>query len=38
MFSKRKSKLVEPDDFMNKDAKKMLQQLLGQGEPEKRDL
>jgi hypothetical protein len=30
MFSKRKPKMVEPDDFMSKDAKKMLQQLLGQ--------
>jgi len=36
MFSKRKPKMVEPDDFMNKDAKKMLQQLLGQ-EPEQKD-
>jgi len=26
---KRKPKLVEPDDFMNKDAKKILQRLLG---------
>lgn len=34
-FGKRryKHKTVEPDDFMSKDAKKMLQQLLGQGEP-----
>ena len=30
MFSKKKQKRVEPDDFMGKDAKKMLQQLLGQ--------
>jgi hypothetical protein len=34
-FGKRryKHKTVEPDDFMSKDAKKMLQRLLGQGEP-----
>jgi len=31
MFSKRKHKAVSPDDFMGKEAKKMLQQLLGQG-------
>ena len=30
MFSKKKPKRVEPDDFMDKDAKKMIQQLLGQ--------
>jgi hypothetical protein len=36
MFSKRKHKAVSPDDFMGKDAKKMLQQLLGQ-EPEQKD-
>ena len=36
MFSKRKPKMVEPDDFMSKDAKKMLQRLLGQ-EPEQKD-
>jgi len=29
MFSKRKHKAVSPDDFMGKEAKKMLQQLLG---------
>lgn len=34
MFSKRKPKVVGPDDFMNKDAKKMLQRLLGQDRPE----
>lgn len=34
---KRKPKLVEPDDFMHKDAKKMLQRLLGQDEPEQKD-
>ena len=35
-FTKRKykHKPVGPDDFMNKDAKEMLQQLLGQDEPE----
>ena len=32
---RRKPKLVEPDDFMSKDAKKMLQQLLGQNEPKR---
>ena len=31
MFSKRKPKMVNPEDFMSKEAKKMLQQLLGQG-------
>ena len=36
MFSKRKPKMVSPDDFMDKDAKKMLQRLLGQ-EPEQKD-
>ncbi len=36
MFSKRKHKAVSPDDFMDKDAKKMLQRLLGQ-EPEQKD-
>ena len=36
LFSKKKSKRVEPDDFMGKDAKKMLQRLLGQ-EPEQKD-
>ena len=36
MFSKRKHKAVSPDDFMGKDAKKMLQRLLGQ-EPEQKD-
>ena len=30
MFSKRKHKAVSPDDFMGKEAKKMLQRLLGQ--------
>jgi hypothetical protein len=34
MFSKRKPKLVEVDDFMHKDAKKMLQRLLKQDESE----
>jgi len=34
MFSKRKPKVVEPDDFIGKDAKKMLQRLLGQDRPE----
>jgi hypothetical protein len=36
MLSKRKPKAVTPDDFMGKDAKKMLQRLLGQ-EPERKD-
>ena len=36
MFSKRKHKAVSPDDFIGKDAKKMLQRLLGQ-EPEQKD-
>ena len=34
MFSKRKPKMVSPDDFMSKDVKKMLQQLLVQNKPE----
>jgi len=33
---KRKPKMVEPDDFMGKEAKKMLQRLLGQ-EPEQKN-
>ena len=37
MFSKRKPKMVEPEDFLNKDAKKMLQRLLGQNEPKRKD-
>lgn len=38
MFSKRKPKPVSPDDFIDKEAKKMLQQLLGQvPEPEHKD-
>jgi len=36
MFSKRKHKAVSPDDFIGKEAKKMLQRLLGQ-EPEHKD-
>ncbi len=36
MFSKKKPKRVEPDDFMDKEAKNMLQRLLGQ-EPEQKD-
>ena len=36
MFSQRKHKAVSPDDFMDKDAKKILQRLLGQ-EPEQKD-
>lgn len=32
---RRKPKMVQPDDFMAKDAKKMLQRLLGQ-EPEEK--
>jgi hypothetical protein len=36
MFSKRKHKAVSPDDFMGKEAKNMLQRLLGQG-PEQKD-
>jgi len=36
MFSKRKHKAVSPDDFIDKDAKNMLQRLLGQ-EPEQKD-
>ena len=35
MFSKRKHKAVSPDDFMGKDAKKMLQRLLGQESKQK---
>jgi DNA-binding ferritin-like protein (Dps family) len=35
MFSKKQSKRVEPDDFMGKDAKKMLQRLLGQEQEQK---
>jgi len=34
MFSKRKPKMVTPDDFIGKEAKKMLQQLLVQNKPE----
>ena len=37
MFSKRKHKAVSPDDFMGKDAKKMLQRLLGQEKLEQKD-
>lgn len=37
MFSKRKHKAVGPDDFLSKDAKKMLQVLLGQDEPKQKD-
>ena len=37
MFSKRKPKMVSPDDFMGKEAKKMLQRLLGQNEPKRKD-
>jgi len=42
MFSKRKPKPVSPDDFIDKEAKKMLQQLLVQEqkpvqEPEQKD-
>lgn len=36
MFSKKKHKAVSPDDFIPKDAKRMLQRLLGQ-EPEQKD-
>ena len=32
MFSKRKPKMVSPDDFMGKEAKKMFRVLLGQDE------
>ena len=32
MFSKRKHKPATPDDFIGKEAKKVLQQLLGQDE------
>ena len=34
MFSKRKHKAVSPDDFIGKEAKKMLQRLLEQDRPE----
>ena len=34
---RRKPKLVSPGDFMSKEAKKILQQLLGQDEPEQKD-
>jgi hypothetical protein len=34
MFSKRKPKDVSPDDFIGKEAKKMLQRLLEQDRPE----
>jgi hypothetical protein len=37
MFSKRKHKAVGPDDFMDKEAKNMLQRLLGQDEQEQKD-
>ena len=37
MFSKRKAKTVEPDDFMSKDAKKIFRQLLQQDEPKQAD-
>ena len=37
MLSKRKHKAVSPDDFMGKDAKKMLQRLLGQEQLEQKD-
>lgn len=37
MFSKNKPKRVEPEDFMDKDAKKMLQWLLGQEQLEQKD-
>ena len=37
VFSKRKAKTFGPDDFMGKDAKKTLQQLLEQGEPKQKD-
>ena len=37
MFSKRKHKAVSPDDFMGKEAKKMLQRLLGQEQLEQKD-
>jgi len=33
MLSKHRPKTVDPDDFLSKDAKKMLQRLLGQEEP-----
>jgi hypothetical protein len=34
MFSKRRPKTFSPDDFMGKEAKKMLQRLLEQDRPE----
>jgi hypothetical protein len=37
MFSKRRQKAVGPDDFMSKDAKKILQRLLKQDEPKQAD-
>ena len=37
MFSKRKHKAVSPDEFMGKEAKKMLQRLLEQDEQEQKD-
>ncbi len=37
MFSKRKHKGVSADDFIGKDAKKMLQRLLEQDEPKQTD-
>lgn len=33
---RRKPKLVEPDDFMSKDAKKLFEQLLDRGAPAKK--
>ncbi len=36
-LSKRKHKAVSPDDFMGKEAKKMLQRLLGQEQLEQKD-
>jgi hypothetical protein len=37
MFSKRRPKTFSPDDFMGKEAKKMLQRLLEQDEQEQKD-
>ncbi len=37
MFSKNKPKRVEPDDFIDKEAKNMLQRLLGQEQLEQKD-
>jgi hypothetical protein len=37
MFSKRRPKTFSPDDFMGKEAKKMLQRLLEQDRPEQKD-